>query len=185
VSASVGIDRTQVIETATELVDELGLESFTLAALAARLGIRSQSVYAHVDGLDHIRRELALVALTDLGYRLSRSAMGRTGRAALHALATAHADFAADHPGLYDCSLRSPAGDAELERRIEDVTEPWYAVLASFGLRPNDVVHYHRALWAAIHGFVTLRQQGLMTREASPDRSFALMIDLFADALGD
>ena len=164
-------------------MDEQGTESFTLAALAARLGIRSQSIYAHVDGLGQLRRALAILALEDLGRRLGRAAMGRTGRDALHALADAHSAFAAERPGLYACSLRSPEGDEELARRIEDVTDPWYAVLASFGLGPSQVAHYHRVLWAAIHGFVTLRQQGLMTRDADPDRSFFLMIDLFTDSL--
>ncbi|MGP0030948.1 MAG: TetR/AcrR family transcriptional regulator [Acidimicrobiales bacterium] len=180
-----GLDRVKVIEAAAALVDEQGPEGFTLARLAARLGIRSQSIYAHVDGLESLRRELALVALDDLSLRLGRAAMGRSGRGALHALADTHAAFAAERPGLYACSLRSPDGDEELAHRVDDVSDPWHAVLASFGLRPIEIVHYHRALWAAIHGFVTLRHQGLMTREASPDRSFTLMIDLFADALED
>ena len=182
-SAAVGLDRARVVEAAAALLDQQGTESFTLAALAARLGIRSQSIYAHVDGLDQLRRALALLALEDLGHRLGRAAMGRTGRDALRALADVHAAFAAERPGLYACSLRSPEGDEELARRIDDVTDPWYAVLASFGLGQSQVAHYHRVLWAAIHGFVTLRQQGLMTRDADPDRSFLLMIDLFADSL--
>lgn len=182
-SAGIGLDRARVVEAAAALVDAEGLEGFTLARLAARLGIRSQSIYAHVDGLDQLRRELALVSLDELSRRLGRSAMGRHGRDALHALADTHATFAFERPGLYACSLRSPVGDEELARRVNDVSDPWHAVLASFGLRPSEVFHYHRALWAAIHGFVTLRQQGLMTRQASPDRSFTLMMDVFADAL--
>ncbi len=182
-SAGVGLDRSTVVETAATLMDEQGPEAFTLARLAARLGIRSQSIYAHVDGLDNLRRELALMSLGELSLRLGRSAMGRTGRDGLHALAHTHASFAMQRPGLYACSLRSPDGDEELAKAIEDVTDPWHSVLASFGLRPSEIVHYHRALWAAIHGFVTLRHQGLMTRTASPDRSFIMMIDAFADAL--
>jgi AcrR family transcriptional regulator len=178
-----GLDRARVVEAAAALVDEQGLEGFTLAGLAARLGIRSQSIYAHVDGLDNLRRQLALMALAELGHRLGRAAMGRSGREGLHALADAHAAFATERPGLYACSLRSPDGDEELAGRINDVTDPWHAVLASFGLRSSEILHSHRALWAAIHGFVTLRHQGLMTRAVSPDRSFTLMIDLFADAL--
>jgi AcrR family transcriptional regulator len=185
VSPSVGLDRARVVEAAASLMDEQGTESFTLAALAERLGIRSQSIYAHVAGLDQLRRALALLSLEELGRRLGRAAMGRTGREALHALAHAHAIFAAERPGLYACSLRSPEGDAELARRIDEVSDPWYAVLASFGLGPSEVAHYHRILWAAIHGFVTLRRQGLMTRDADPDRSFRLMIDVFSDSLDD
>jgi AcrR family transcriptional regulator len=178
-----GLDRVQVIEGAATLMDEQGVEDFTLAGLAARLGIRSQSVYAHVDGLDSLRRELALYGLGELSRHLGRAAMGRSGRDALHALADTHAAFAAERPGLYACSLRSPDGDEELARMIDDVTAPWFAVLASFGLGTSDAIHYHRSIWAAIHGFVTLRQQGLMTRRASPDRSFSMMVEVFADAI--
>lgn len=177
------LDRASVVDAAAALVDEQGLEGFTLARLAKRLGIRSQSIYAHVDGLDSLRRELALLSLAELSQRLGRSVMGRTGSDALRALADTHAAFARERFGLYSCSLRSPDGDAELAKRMSEVSHPWHAVLASFGLRPREIDHYHRALWAAIHGFVTLRQQGLMTRAASPERSFALMIDVFAQAL--
>jgi AcrR family transcriptional regulator len=182
-SLGAGLDRTQVVAAAAALVDERGLEGFTLAALAEHLGIRSQSLYAHVDGLDGIRRELALLALEDLARRSGQAAMGRSGRDALHALADAHARFAAERPGLYACALRSPDGDDELAWRIDDVSRPWHAVLASFGLGPTEIVHHHRALWAATHGFVTLRNQGLMTLDASPDVSFTMMVDVFADAL--
>jgi AcrR family transcriptional regulator len=179
----IGLDREQVVATAAALVDEEGADALTLAALAARLGIRSQSLYAHVDGLEGLKRDLALLGQRELAARLQRAAMARTGRDALHALAGAHAAFAAERPGLYQCSQRAPGDDADLVASSAAVFEPWHAVLASFGLTPTEVVHYHRALWAAIHGFVTLRHQGLMTRAASPDRSFAMMIDVFADAL--
>ncbi len=137
-SGGVGLDRSTVVETAASLMDEQGPEAFTLARLAARLGIRSQSIYAHVDGLDNLRRELALLSLGELSLRLGRSAMGRTGRDGLHALAHTHASFAMQRPGLYACSLRSPDGDEELAQAIEDVTDPWHSVLASFGLRPSE-----------------------------------------------
>ena len=56
-------------------------------------------------------------------------------------------------------------------------------MLQSFGLSKTEIEHFHRALWAALHGFVTLRAHGLMTRTASPDRSFALMVDVFVASL--
>ena len=102
---------------------------------------------------------------------------------ALRALCDAYAGFAAERPGLYACSQRAPGDDAELARTSDAATEPWQAVLRSFGLTPAEVTHFHLALWAALHGFVTLRAQGLMTRAASPDRSYAVMVDVFAAAL--
>jgi AcrR family transcriptional regulator len=183
VAAGVGLDRKRVVEEAAALADESGADAVTLAALAARVGVRSQSLYAHVDGLDGLRRDLAILGQQALADRLGRAVMGRAGEDGLRALCGAYARFAAERPGLYTCSQRAPGDDSELARTSDAATEPWRAVLRSFGLAPAEMTHFHRALWAALHGFVTLRAQGLMTRAASPDRSFALMVDVFAAAL--
>jgi AcrR family transcriptional regulator len=182
-AAGVGLDRQSVIAEAAALADEAGGAAVTLAALAARLGVRSQSLYAHVDGLDGLHRDLAVLGQQALAARLGHAVMGRSGDDALRALCDAYAEFAAERPGLYAISQRAPEGDPELEASSMAATEPWIAVLSSFGLAKTEVVHYHRAIWAALHGFVTLRQQGLMTRTASPDRSFRLMVDVFANTL--
>jgi AcrR family transcriptional regulator len=181
--ARAGLDRARVLEEAAELADESGAGALTLAALASRLGVRSQSLYAHVDGLDGLRRDLAIAGQRELARRLGAAVMGRAGADALRALAGAYARFAAERPGLYACALRAPRGDEELEASSEAASDPWRATLRSFGLSAVETEHYHRALWAALHGFVSLRGAGLMTRAASTDRSFTTMVDAFVDAL--
>jgi len=71
-AAGIGLDREQVIEEAAALADESGAHAVTLAALAARLGVRSQSLYAHVDGLDGLRRDLAVLGQRSLAEQLGR-----------------------------------------------------------------------------------------------------------------
>src|SRR6478735_9052887 len=79
-ATQVGLDHDAVVEAAGELVDEAGVEALTLARLAARLGIRSQSLYAHVDGLDGLLRDLALDSVRTLGDELRSSVIGTSGR---------------------------------------------------------------------------------------------------------
>ncbi len=78
-ATQVGLDHDAVVEAAGALVDESGVEALTLAGLAARLGIRSQSLYAHVDGLDGLLRDLALDSVRQLGDELRSSVIGRSG----------------------------------------------------------------------------------------------------------
>ena len=78
-ATQVGLDHDAVIGAAAALVDEQGVGALTLAALAARLGIRSQSLYAHVDGLDGLLRDLALSSVRRLGDELRSSVIGRSG----------------------------------------------------------------------------------------------------------
>src|SRR4051812_37878324 len=161
-AAGVGLDRQRVIDEAAQLADAEGAAAVTLAALAARLGVRSQSLYAHVEGLDGLRRDLAVLGQLSLADRLGPAVMGRAGEDALRALCEAYASFATERPGLYACSQRAPGDDPALARTSAAATEPWRAVFGSYGLSKSEIVHFHRSLWAALHGFVTLREQGLM-----------------------
>ena len=79
-ATQVGLDHDAVIGAAASLVDEQGVGSLTLAALAARLGIRSQSLYAHVDGLDGLLRDVAQHTVQRLGHQHPSSLIGRYRR---------------------------------------------------------------------------------------------------------
>jgi AcrR family transcriptional regulator len=182
-ATQVGLDHDAVIDAAAALVDEQGVQALTLAALAARLGIRSQSLYAHVDGLDGLLRDLALHSVRLLGDELRSSVIGRAGREALDAIADAYWHFAAAHPGLYAATVRDPGDDAELNAANLRCAEALSRVLESFGLEGADEIHAHRAVWSGIHGFLTLEHAGVMHRPASIRESYRRMIEMFSDAL--
>jgi AcrR family transcriptional regulator len=182
-ATQVGLDHGAVIEAAGELADEQGLDTLTLAALAARLGIRSQSLYAHVDGLDGLLRDLALDAVHHLDDALRAAVIGRSGRDALEAIATAYWAFAEDHAGRYAATIRDPGDDAELRAANERAAEALTRVLGSFGVTGADAVHAHRAVWSGIHGFVTLHHAGVLRRPVAPRESYRRMIAMYADAL--
>jgi AcrR family transcriptional regulator len=182
-ATQVGLDHSAVIGAAAGIADEDGLDALTLARLAGRLGIRSQSLYAHVDGLDGLQRDLALHAVHLLGEELRSAAIGRSGRDALLAMAYAYRSFATRHPGLYTAAIRPPGDDEELRVANQRAAEAMTRVLESFGLGPEDTIHMYRAIWSAIHGFVALEQSGVMTLSADPEESFRRMVGVFADAL--
>jgi AcrR family transcriptional regulator len=182
-ATQVGLDHDAVIDAAAALADEHGVDALTLAALAARLGIRSQSLYAHVDGLDGLLRDLALHSVRRLGDDLRSSVIGRSGRAALEAIADAYRRFATAHPGMYASTIRDPGDDAELRAANLRAAEALTRVLQSFGLDASAEIHAHRAVWSGIHGFLTLEQAGVMQRPASIRESYRRMITMFADAL--
>ena len=180
-AARVGVTREMVVDTAEALLVEHGsLDAVTLAAVAGRLGVRTQSLYAHVDGLDALRRELALRSLAPLAEALTASAVGRSGSDAIEAIALAHARFAERQPGLYEASLRAPGDDAELVAAAERVMAPMNTVLRSIGFDADEARHHYRAVFSAIHGFATLRGNGLFTLPGDPDVTLQRIARLFA-----
>jgi AcrR family transcriptional regulator len=183
VAGQVGLDRQAVLETAAALADQHGLEALTLAKLAAALHVRSQSLYAHVEGIDGLHRGLALLGQKQLADELRNAAMGLAGRDALHAIADAYRRFESQRPGLYAACLRLDEHDTELWSAIERVAEPLNAVLRHYGLDDEQTLHWYRTIWSAIHGFVSFQRAGLMNRPVDPEVSFRQMIDVFADGL--
>ena len=76
---------------AASVADELGFDWLTLASLANRFGVTVPSLYKHVNGIDGLKRDLAVLAVRELTAAMSRAAVGRAGRDALHAIANATA----------------------------------------------------------------------------------------------
>ncbi|MFA5885011.1 MAG: TetR-like C-terminal domain-containing protein [Acidimicrobiia bacterium] len=179
----IGLDQTAVVDAAAALADDHGFRNVTLAMLASQLGMRSQSLYAHVEGIDGLRRQVALRGLALLGDDLREAVMARAGADALRAVADTYATFADAHPGLYEASLRAPGDDTEMAEAQERTMEPLAAVLRSYGVDGDELIHRYRVIWASIHGFVTLRQAGLMSRPVDVDESFARLVAMLCDDL--
>jgi AcrR family transcriptional regulator len=176
-AAPVGIDREQVIDAAVaELAKRGRVDCVALRDVANRLGIRTQSLYAHVDGTDGLRRALALRGLRQLTDRLTSAAIGRAGPEAIESIVLAYLQFARDQPGLYEASLRPPSDDPELRDAIAATMRPLSLVFESYGLNPEDTVHWYRIVFATVHGFAVLDRDGLFTLPGGIDETVARLI---------
>ncbi|NTU85455.1 MAG: TetR/AcrR family transcriptional regulator [Chloroflexales bacterium] len=177
---SVGLSCAQVVAVAAELADEHGLATLTLAQVAARLGVKLPSLYNHVDGLPGLRRDLAVLAVGELGEQLARSAIGRAGDAAVLAVARAYRAYVLAHPGRYAATVRAPAADdAELQRLSRRVVEVVVAVLAPYGLTDDDAIHAVRGLRSLAHGFATLEAAGGFGLALDRDESFERLVGAY------
>lgn len=173
-----GLSRAVVSEAAAMLADEVGWDRLTLAALADRLGVRLPSLYKHVDGLDGLRRDVAVLALRELAERMAAAALGRAGGEALRGVAAAYRDYALTHPGRYPATLRAPAPeDSEHAAAAEAVLTVVRAVLSGYRLSGPDAIDAIRALRAGLHGFVSLEVGGGFGLPQDVGRSFDRLVD--------
>lgn len=180
-----GLDTEAVVAAAARLADADGFESVTLARLAAQLGVRPPSLYAHVDGLDDVRRKLGARGAAELADALGRAIEGRSGRDALRALADAYRDYARDHPGSYAASQRSRdlQGDVAADTASEAAMRVALAALREYGLEDDDRVHAVRMVRVALHGFVSLEAEGGFAMAQSPDDTFERLVALLDTGL--
>lgn len=182
---SAGVTRERVVLAAAELADAGGLETLTLAQVAAQLGVKLPSLYNHVDGLPGLRRALAALGGRELAERLRDAAVGKAGDQAVIALADAYRAYVLAHPGRYAASVRAPAGDdEELQAIARSIIGVVVAVLGPYGLHDDDAIHAVRGLRSIIHGFATLEQAGGFGLDLDRDESFRRLLRAYLAGLG-
>ena len=177
--ARAGLTPDAVVAAAAALADREGFEALTLARLAADTGVRPPSLYAHVGGLEDVRRRLAIRGAREMAVVLREAATGRAGGDALRAIAAAHRAYARAHPGSYLAAQRAPApDDSEAQAAAAEVVDVLRAVLAGYGLEGDHAIHAARAVRAALHGFALLESGGGFGIKLDVGESFERMVEL-------
>jgi len=175
------LDRITLIAAAADLADRDGWNELTLSQVAQVVDRHVSSLYSHIDGLDALRRDIALLSVTELADVVWEATVGRSGTDALTAIAEAERDFARAHPGRM-AALRSHLGadDQEFKEQAKRIALPIRTVLASFGLNDRQVVVAHRVFSAAVRGLI---EPGTPLDATEDDAALHATVDLFSIAL--
>ncbi len=173
-----GLSGDEVVAAAAVLADEVGFAGLTMGLLAERLGVRTPSLYKHVESLADLRHRLAILAMTEFGQVTGDAVRGRSGLDALTALLTAGRGYVLTHPGRYatarDEEYQGPADPMlAASRRVLDTIA---AVLAGYGIGEEEMNHAIRTIRSAMDGF-TMLESGKGFQWAPPaEESFGWMI---------
>ena len=187
-SPRANLSKQTVVQAAADLVNAEGLEALSLGRLSKELGIRTPSLYNHVDGLPGLMQELSILNARNLAERVSEAAIGQSGPGAVRAVMMAMRSYIKEHPGLYLSTLRASGSQEEIDRELEKeearTVKVGIVVMASFGLEGEEAVHSLRGLRSLVHGFATLEISGGFGMPLDLDESFSRLVDLFVAGLG-
>ena len=180
-----GLGTASVTSAGAALADESGLEHLTMGLLAERLGVKTPSLYKHVDNVADLTHRIGVLAMEELADAIGDAIRGRAGSEALSAAAQAMRAFVKEHPGRY------AAGNAARPRGPEDPLVPaarrfldaLAAVLHGYQLEPDRQVHALRMLRSMLHGFATIEAGGGFMIDTDVDDSFAWTISLIDQGL--
>jgi AcrR family transcriptional regulator len=173
-----GLTGDDVVASAARLADEVGYQGLTMGLLADRLGVRTPSLYKHVDSLADVQHQVAILVMTELGEVIRDAVQGRSRRDALSALLTAARAYVTAHPGRYLATIGAEASgpDDPLLRASLRVYGSIAAVLRGYGIGDGEMDHAVRAIRSAMHGFAMLEVSRGFQWDANPDESFEWMI---------
>jgi AcrR family transcriptional regulator len=176
--ARLGLNRSLVIGTASKMADRNGLDTISIASLAAELNVKPPSLYNHIESIDAVLDELTLLSARQLLEHSREAIMGRSGEAAIRSLAESQRVYAKKHPALYFASLRSLHGRGEkMESIANEYLSVFLAVLREYGFEGSDALHIVRCLRAAVTGFIQLELRGGFGLPLDSEESFQCLID--------
>ena len=154
------LDQEAVLQAAEALVDQDGYDALTMTSLAAELEARVSSLYNHVANLEDLRALIQVRAMRLLGEHVRAAAMGHAGIAGLRALSHALRAFARTHPQRYAALTRPPIDREEFYAAALDAIEALAVMVRSAGLPDDRLLQSAMALFASLHGFVSLEVAG-------------------------
>lgn len=151
-----GLDKERIAEAAKALIEQQGFDQFSMRQLAERLGVKTASLYAHVDSMGALLTDVGLLALREQkAYQLAAIAGKRRDEAVL-CLAEAYRRYAKEHGELYRFIMKMPMGDdSALKQAAAMVAEPAMQVLADYSLTDDSRMHWQRVLRGLMHGFIS------------------------------
>lgn len=174
-----GLDAEIVTEAGATLADEIGIGQLSMSILATRLGVKTPSLYKHVDGLAALTHRIAVLGATEAGDAVEDAIQGLTGTEALAAAVQALREYALRHPGRYAATTGARPIDADdrlgpaLMRPITSLA----IVLQDYDLAPDEEIHALRMVRSLVHGFATIEDAGGFQMSTDIDESFTWMID--------
>jgi AcrR family transcriptional regulator len=156
-----------------------------MGLLAERLGVKTPSLYKHVDSLADLTHRIAVLAMTEVGDALRDATQGRAGSDALTAAAQAMRTYVKEHPGRYSAAngARPTGPDDPLIPAANRVLASLSAVLRGYQLDPSQEIHALRMLRSMLHGFATLEVAGGFAFDTDIDDSFTWMVNLIDQGL--
>lgn len=167
------LDRTTILLTAAALAEEVTLDRLTLNQLAARLGVKTPSLYNHVQGLPDVFAGLAALGVQRLGAVIANAAIGRSHEDAIMAIAWEYRTFARTHPELYKAIVKSPEMEySEITEAESEIVRILLKVLEPYDYSEEEAFHRIRCFRSFLHGFVSLEAAGFFRAPWDVDRSY-------------
>ncbi|HEY7138285.1 MAG TPA: TetR-like C-terminal domain-containing protein [Acidimicrobiia bacterium] len=178
------LDVGTVVRTAADIADRDGWSAVTLSRVARELHRHVTSMYSHVDSVDALRREVALLAAGEMAALLWTAALGRSRDDALVAIADVYRTYPREHPGRGEALLTYRSrDDPDFVAATVHMSEPLRATLRSYGLDDRQVEHAHRVFSATLRGFSTGEAVGLYEPGGDEDETYRQILELFRLAL--
>lgn len=184
--------RRNVVEAASHVLVTEGPEALTVRRIAQALGCSTKIIYTMFEGKDGLANALYLEGCTRLGQAIDMVAPAANPPVYVQELAQAYWRFALAHPSDYGVLFGgaiprfqpSPGSKQILGQALGAVASILHTYMIQGLLPAQDPVRLARAIWAPLHGVVSLHLLGHFSDEEEATQAFERTVHAVAASLG-
>ncbi|MEM6751933.1 MAG: TetR/AcrR family transcriptional regulator [Cyanobacteria bacterium P01_C01_bin.38] len=175
-----------VIEAAITCLDKEGESALGVNRVARELGIKPPAIYKHLNGNAELRKAVVLTIWRQFLEYCQQKIQGiKEQRQLFKAGGMANRDFAKLYPARYKVMMQYQLHptDKDANAVIKEALGLFEQGIQGYDLTENQLIDAMRMVNAAIYGFISVEQAGMMTFERSTDESYEIMLDALIVAI--
>lgn len=178
------INLTKILEAAIDICNEKGYEQLALSSISERLGIKTPSLYNHIQGLPDLKQKMAYYGLKILYDSIIHSVIGCIGDDAITSASKAYIAFVNKHPGLYSSISKVPNPyELQFDELSNQLVQVFIKLLEVYNLSDEDSIHAVRGLRSMLHGFSYIQMDFGFRLNYSQEDSLSFIIKTFLNGL--
>ena len=182
--ARIGMDANTIISRATQMANQMGMENMTLKMLADDLGVKTPSLYNHIDGLEDLKMQLMIYGWKQMEERIIQSVIGISGYDAIKAGCYAFYEYATENPGIFNAMLwYNKSQNAETMEATSGVFSVLFKITSSLNISEENCNHIIRTLRGFLEGFSLLVNNGAFGNPISISDSFELSVNVLVEGI--
>ena len=180
----IGVDVDKITETAAKIANEAGYENITLKMIADELGIKTPSLYNHIDGLEDVKRLLMIYGWKQMEERMIQSAIGVAGYDAIKAGCYAFYEYATENPGVFNAMLwYNKFQNEDTMEATSGLFVVLFKITFSLNISEENCNHIIRTLRGFLEGFSLLVNNGAFGNPISIAESFELSLNVLIEGM--
>lgn len=183
-SSRAQISLTKILETAIDICNEEGYEQLALSSVSKRLGIKTPSLYNHIQGLPDLKQKVAYYGLQILYDSIVHSVIGCIGDDAIISAAKAYIGFVNKNPGLYSSISKAPDPyEPQFDAVSNLLVQIFIKLFKVYDLSDEDSIHAVRGVRSMLHGFSLIQMDVGFRMDYSQEDSLNFALKTFLSGL--
>lgn len=176
------IDKELVIKEAAHMVNQTGIENLSLKTLALQLGVKSPSLYNHIEGLDDLKYQLMLYGWKELENKIIQAVIGFSGYDAIRVICYAFYEYAIENQGVFSTMLWYNQFENEQMKEVtSEMFSIFFKITKSLNISQDNCIHLVRMFRSFLEGFALLENHNAFGNTQTIKDSFELSINILIE----